>query len=268
VRNARPAPCANGKRPMRRCRPNSGLPATPYTSETTVNQTAASVTQQSLAIIDLENQQALAAWQVVAEASGGKPARIGLASSTLGSFVALDAPYIFWGDNTVFDDATDTLQTTVGENRRVLAFGASGNLLECWGPATTALGAMTTGNGLNGRMTTAPYVFDNVIGGGKTGGVRSFSSGPGGSSAQSTVPGVLAGSMLEATGAINGGSLNADAPLFGTISLYEESGGVQTLVYSQPVTVTSNGLQLPNGLTGLRAPQSSPHGSSPPRAGT
>ncbi|HAL07210.1 MAG TPA: hypothetical protein DCP26_07640, partial [Brevundimonas sp.] len=220
---------------LRQAKTEAGSVCTIYSSDASVSSLSATVTEQSLAIVDLENQQSLAAWHVVAEASGGKPARIGIASSALGTYVALDAPYIFWGDNTVFEDATDTLQTTVGENRRVLAFGApfgaSGNLLEWWGPATTALGTMTTGNGLNGRMTTAPYVFDNVIGGGKTGGARSFSSGPGGSSAQSTVPGVLAGSMLEATGAINGGSLDADAPLFGTISLYEESGGVQTLVY-------------------------------------
>ncbi len=242
---------------LRQAKTEAGSVCTIYSSDASVSSLSATVTEQSLAIVDLENQQALAAWHVVAEASGGKPARIGIASSALGTYVALDAPYIFWGDNTVFEDATDTLQTTVGENRKVLAFGApfgaSGNLLEWWGPATTALGTMTTGNGLNGRMTTEPYVFDNVIGGGKTGGARSFSSGPGGSSAQSTVPGVLAGSMLEATGAINGGSLDADAPLFGTISLYEESGGVQTLVYSEPVTVTSDGLQQPNGSYGAQS---------------
>ncbi|MEC7796398.1 MAG: fibronectin type III domain-containing protein, partial [Pseudomonadota bacterium] len=136
-------------------------------SEGASTQVNAAATQHSLAIIDLENQQALARWEVVANASGGKPARIGLTSSSLGSFVALDAPYIFWGDNTVFDDATDTLQTTVGPNIRVLAFGApfgaSGNLLEWWGPSSIAIGSMTTANGLNGRMTTAPYVFDNVV---------------------------------------------------------------------------------------------------------
>lgn len=144
-----------------------GSVATIYSNDASQKAISASVTEHSLAIIDLENQQALARWEVVANASGGKPARIGLTSSSLGSFVALDAPYIFWGDNTVFDDATDTLQTTVGPNIRVLAFGApfgaSGNLLEWWGPSSIAIGSMTTANGLNGRMTTAPYVFDNVV---------------------------------------------------------------------------------------------------------
>jgi len=146
---------------------NTGAYATPWSDDQDAKAVQASVTEQALAIIDLENQQALARWEVVANASGGKPARIGLTSSSLGSFVALDAPYIFWGDNTVFDDATDTLQTTVGPNIRVLAFGApfgaSGNLLEWWGPSSIAIGSMTTANGLNGRMTTAPYVFDNVV---------------------------------------------------------------------------------------------------------
>lgn len=143
------------------------LPASRYSADASQAVIEASVTEHSLALIDLETQQALARWEVVANASGGKPARIGLTSSSLGSFVALDAPFIFWGDNTVFDDATDTLQTTVGPNIRVLAFGApfgaSGNLLEWWGPSSIAIGSMTTANGLNGRMTTAPYVFDNVV---------------------------------------------------------------------------------------------------------
>lgn len=159
-------PPPGGVLPVWAIKVNFGSVAADFSDDYSATVLAATVTEQSLAIIDLENQQALAAWQVVAEASGGKPARIGLASSTLGSFVALDAPYIFWGDNTVFDDATDTLQTTVGGRIRVMAlgapFGASGNLIEWWGPTGIGLSAMTTGNGYNGRMETAPYVFDNV----------------------------------------------------------------------------------------------------------
>jgi hypothetical protein len=128
----------------------------------------ASVTQNSLAIVDLETGAALAKFELVAAASGGKPARFKLVSSSLGSAIALDAPWIYWGDNTVFDDATDTLQTTVGGRIRVMAlgapFGAASNLLEWWGPTGIALSAMTTGNGYNGRMTAAPYAFDNVSG--------------------------------------------------------------------------------------------------------
>lgn len=154
---------------LRQAKTEAGAVCTIYSSDASVTSLSASVTQQSLAIIDLENQQALAAWQVVAEASGGKPARIGIASSTLGSYVALDAPYIFWGDNTVFEDATDTLQTTVGGRVRVMAlgapFGAYSDLLEWWGPTGIALSSMTPGNGYSGRMISPPYVFDNVVAG-------------------------------------------------------------------------------------------------------
>lgn len=134
---------------------------------TDFNDLNASVQTNTVAIVDLETQKALASYEVVASASGGKPARLKLVSSSLGSAVALDAPWIYFGDNTVFNDATDTLRTTIGSNVRVIAwgapFGASGNLLEWWGPSSVAVGAMTTANGYNGRMTTAPYVFENSL---------------------------------------------------------------------------------------------------------
>jgi hypothetical protein len=144
-------------------------PATPEEiAAGSITALEASVTQNSLAIVDLETGAALAKFELVAAASGGKPARFKLVSSSLGSAIALDAPWIYWGDNTVFDDATDTLQTTVGGRIRVMAlgapFGAASNLLEWWGPTGIALSAMTTGNGYNGRMTAAPYAFDNVSG--------------------------------------------------------------------------------------------------------
>lgn len=128
----------------------------------------ASVQTNTIAIVDLEAQRALASYEVVAAASGGRPARLKLVSTSgLGSFVALDAQWIFLGDNTVFDDATDTMQTTVGSNIRVIAngaaFGAAGNLLEWWGPSSVPIGSMTTANGYNGRMTIAPYVFNNAV---------------------------------------------------------------------------------------------------------
>lgn len=132
---------------------------------TDVSDLSASVTTNTIAIANVETKQALASYEVVAAASGGKPARLKLISSSLGSAVALDAPWIYFGDNTVFDDATDTLQTTIGLNKRVMAFGApfgtSNTLLEWWGPATTSLAFMSSSNGYNGRMTVAPYVFDN-----------------------------------------------------------------------------------------------------------
>jgi hypothetical protein len=163
------APPSGGVLPVWAIKVNFGEVATDFTDDYSANVLQADVSITKTIVFDLESQNALARLSLVAAASGSVPARIGLISSTLGSAITFDAPYIYWGSNTVFDDATDTLQTTVGSNVRVLAFGApfgaSGNLLEWWGPASIGLGAMTTGNGLNGRMTTAPYVFDNVTGG-------------------------------------------------------------------------------------------------------
>ena len=162
-------PPSGGVLPVWAIKVNFGDVATHFTDDYSANVLQADVSIPKTIVLDLDGQNALARLSLVAAASGSVPARIGLTSSTLGSAITFDAPYIYWGTNTVFDDATDTLQTTVGSNVRVLAFGApfgaSGNLLEWWGPASIGLGAMTTGNGLNGRMTTAPYVFDNVTGG-------------------------------------------------------------------------------------------------------
>lgn len=106
--------------------------------------------------------------RIVADAQGGQPAVVEIASSTgAGSYIRLGAQQIGFGDNTVFDDATDTLQTVINGRRRVLAlgapFGQGGNLIEWWGPSNISLGSMTTGNGDNGRMTASPYVFDNTL---------------------------------------------------------------------------------------------------------
>lgn len=151
---------------VRQLKVEVGSSATVWRDDKTIGALSSSITQHSLAIIDLENQQALASYQLIAAATGGKPARFGLVSSTAGSYIALDAPYIFWGDNTVFDDASDTLQTVIGSNIRVLAlgapFGAGGKLLEWWGPSSVALGAMSSANGFNGRIIEPPYVFDTV----------------------------------------------------------------------------------------------------------
>lgn len=106
--------------------------------------------------------------RIVADAQGGQPAVVEIVSSTgAGSYIRLGAQQIGFGDNTVFDDATDTLQTVINGRRRVLAlgapFGQGGNLIEWWGPSNISLGSMTTGNGDNGRMTASPYVFDNTL---------------------------------------------------------------------------------------------------------
>lgn len=107
--------------------------------------------------------------RMVTSASGGKPAVFEMYSGTEGgSYIILSAEQIGFGTNSVFDNATDTIQTVINGRRRVIAwgapFGAQGNLLEWWGPDGVALSAMTTVNGYDGRMTVAPYRFDNTSG--------------------------------------------------------------------------------------------------------
>lgn len=128
---------------------------------------SASVTQQALAIIDLENQQNIALWRIKAEASGSRPAIIEAYSGLGISALAFSAEQLYLGDNTVFDDATNTWQTIDGSTVYIRAegapFGAFNNLREWWGPTGIALGAMTPDNGYSGRMTTAPYNFTNTL---------------------------------------------------------------------------------------------------------
>jgi len=160
-------PPAGGVLPVWAIKVNFGDVATDFSDDYSAAVLEAEASITKAAVLDLEGQQALARVEIVADAEGGKPARGRWVSSTLGSYIAFEAPYIFWGENTVFVDASDTLETTVGDYIRVLAlgapFGAASNLVEWWGPKTVARGAMTPANGLNGRMTTAPYVFDNVV---------------------------------------------------------------------------------------------------------
>ena len=244
---------------LRALKVEAGSTATIFTTDGLARSTAASVTSQSLAIIDLETQQALARFELVAAASGGKPARFRMVSSSLGgSAIALDAAFIYLGDNTVFDDATDTEQTTVGSNIRVIAkgapFGANGNLLEWWGPSNIALGAMTTANGFNGRMTVAPYVFDNVVvsGGASQSKIAGFSGNIGrttalntaGSTASMTVP-ASGKFIVEVTNAFASSAGEAS----GLLRLYVSKNGTEEQIGS--VSVTGAGDPKPTDLSSL-----------------
>ncbi|CAM3126316.1 hypothetical protein [Brevundimonas diminuta] len=73
------------------------LPATAYSDDQAARALSATVTEQSLAIIDLENQQAIASWRIKSEASGSKPAIIEAVSALGGSHVAFGAEQIYFG---------------------------------------------------------------------------------------------------------------------------------------------------------------------------
>ncbi|MNS84732.1 hypothetical protein D3C72_1185670 [compost metagenome] len=208
----------------------------------------ASVSQNSLAIIDLETGAALAKFELVAAASGGKPARLRLVSSSLvGSAIALDAEYLYLGPNTVWDTTTNTEQTTVGSRIRVTAkglpFGAAGNLLEWWGPTGIALTDMTTSNGYNGRMTSAPYVFDNVISSGAPTQSRIASfSGNIGRTTPLNVAGSTSSMTVPATGRfiveVTNGFASSPGEASGLLRLYISKNGVETQIGSVSVVAS------------------------------
>lgn len=125
---------------------------------------SATVTSQGTAIVDVAGKVAAGRFVLSTAAGGGKPNRFTMYSDSLGTnFMALEAANIYFGDNTVFDDATDTLRTVTGSVARVIAwgavFGASGaNLLEWIGDSAVALGSMSKANAYYYTSTTAPYV--------------------------------------------------------------------------------------------------------------
>lgn len=151
---------------------NFGYTASDFTDERTNADyySRTSITESSVA--DAQAKLAVARLVLLAEASGGRPARVGLFSDNQGnSDIVLDAARIWFGENTVFDDATDTLQTVWGTTRRVLAlgaaFGTDGTITEWEGPDGTALSAMSRANAFSGRANVAPRVFGSAQPGGQ-----------------------------------------------------------------------------------------------------
>lgn len=83
---------------------------------------------------------------VVAAAGGGNPALVELFAGGAGAFVRLAAAQILFGDNTIFEDATDTLVTTTGSVRYITAWGApfGPDALTYWvGPSNVSTSSAT-----------------------------------------------------------------------------------------------------------------------------
>ena len=163
-----------------------GLPATRYSPEATQTQLYASVTEQELAIVDLENQQAAAGFRKIAEASGAAPAYYEFVSSTSGGYAAIAAPVVALintvpgGDPLVAMEAEDGRvrfsepASVVKDGRRATigpGFGVAGDLLLWSGPTTVGYGSETVDNGILGISAT-----DGFFGGKTSNGP--FDSGP------------------------------------------------------------------------------------------
>lgn len=111
--------------------------------------------------VDMANKLAQARFVLMAEASGGRPAIFGLYSDSRGtSSIQLNAASIGFGDNTTFDDATDTIHTVWSGTRRVISWGAPfgpDSLTEWEGPDAYALSAMSKANARFWRSPLPPY---------------------------------------------------------------------------------------------------------------
>lgn len=122
------------------------------------------------AFIDSGTGLALARFVKIASATGGRPARFGLYSDSEGtSDAAIDAARIFFGDDTYFDDASNTFISESGGVRRRYGdpFGAAGDLLYWIGLASVDLGDETPANGTFAQATDTKTYKDGVALGGQ-----------------------------------------------------------------------------------------------------
>lgn len=126
----------------------------------------ATVSAQATAMQDLVTGYSLARYTVSATTPGGA-AILSLVSSSYGTVAGLSADKIYFGGNTFFDDATDTMRTTMGGSVRVVAYGSSfgtdGQLTEWEGPAATAFASMSRANAYFYRANVAPFAGGSAI---------------------------------------------------------------------------------------------------------
>ncbi len=226
--------------------------------------------QASLALstsVDALTQLGQAAFELIL-ASGNIPAYIKALAGPGGSETAFAATKLFLR-NVVGDQIVTALELINGEayfgapvsvdidGRRLTigpGFGTADSQVILWfGPNTVALASMNRTNGYLALGTDGRVYYGNAElgGGGKTSGVRTFSSGPGGSAVQTVINGVLAGSQIGVSIHLTGGTLTTNNSMNGSVQLFETQGGNTRLVFSQAVTATSSGLQEPDGSWGV-----------------
>lgn len=122
---------------------------------------------------DAEAKLAVGRIDLIAAGGSGVPAKMAIVSDSAGgSAIQLSAGQIGFGDNTTFDDATDTTRTVTNGVATVIAWGASfggdlggATLREWMGPASVALSAMTRANAYSYRADTLPYAGGSAVSG-------------------------------------------------------------------------------------------------------
>ena len=137
-------------------------PATPseVAAQVYLPALSASVAATQLVVADLDANYALARYALSATTPGGA-AILSLVSDSYGTVAGLSADQIYLGENTVFDNATDTWRTTTGSTLRVTAmgaaFGTDGALLEWEGSSAVSFASMSRANAYHYTANTSPY---------------------------------------------------------------------------------------------------------------
>lgn len=208
-----------------------------------VDGVKSTVTTHSTAISGLNAQNNVARFDLEAAAGGGRPARVSIISQASGSDIALIADQIWFGDNTFWDDASDTMQTLTGDGRRLVTngpFGAGGEMLMWLGPDGVGVGSMSRANADFFLARNSPRVGGNDL---STGGGLAATATP--DIAQGSAPG--GGTVTSSTVTINVTGPGASSAVVRWVKTDETGGTID--VYPTGKQAYFVGNVAPGGLT-------------------
>ena len=212
---------------------------------------SAAVDTISDVVADLEDNYTLARYQVAATTPGGA-AILSLISDSYGTVAGLTADQVYFGENTFFDNATDTLRTTMGASTRVIAFGASfgtdGQLTEWEGPSSVAYASMSRANAYFYRANVAPYVGGSGLPSGDTagGGAKALAGSLGSAAASASMSSIAASSLVDMSATFEAPKLTTSGAMYGYIKFEEGTGGTWTTL-GQAFVEFTGGLYNGNG---------------------
>ncbi|HAC00772.1 MAG TPA: hypothetical protein DCF67_04460, partial [Brevundimonas sp.] len=218
---------AGGLLPVWGIKVNFGSVAADFSDDYSTTVLAATVTDQSLAIVDLENQQRLASFRKIAEASGAAPAYYEFVSSTSGGYAAIAAPLVALLNSIPGGDPLVAMQAIAGEvffprpvyvdlgGRRLIVGPGNGWVL-WFGPDTINAEGATRTNGYFALGTDGKVYYGSAeLGGG------------GGDSALRSTIGGSAGAATHGATWVNAGTTTfSNLPAGGTIKIFA-SGNAQ-----------------------------------------
>lgn len=220
--------------------------------QTVLAPLSASVSQLSTAVFNLQTQEALAKFQVAATTPAGS-AILSLISTNGGTIAGISADRIYQGEETFFDNATDTERTTIDGITYVTAkgasFGTDGSLRQWFGPSSVAFSAMSRANAYFYFATTGQNIGGTGFptGAGAGSGAKPLVGGGGSLVAAGTIASVTASSLATFSATFFAPKITADSTMFGDIVFEASNGGAYVEVDRASVSIDSQGLQFPDG---------------------